>query len=326
MAYNRSRGFNGSNNNGGKQFEKTNVNSTIVRIYNEQAGQDSGVLTLGYWNDRVMMTINPALAPNKQVDGKKYNYDVKMQVSVTAGAVNTIYYGLRLLNAGKIKNFAVKVSATSMVKVGLSSEFEGMSGKQYLGLFNIDDNEVQTNGIFFVFDSPNIEDLLILDWNEEDGSSSGEIAVESPWASFGNFIKQAAEGLVSGTSHGAAFTVATQLKEIKSGLEALKGIAGIEAAGSQENSRPQATNRRRGSSNNFSSSQMPAFDPGTVDGVSDVPFTGGELGTPAKRSSSRTNRNAATSAKEERVNNIHDLDNMININPSSIDIDLDDLD
>jgi hypothetical protein len=215
----------GNNRN---QNNKVNTTTKVVQMYNP-AGEDAGTITLGYWNHYATIRINPALPDNQRQDGKMYNYDANASVVLNAETVIALSEGIAKLEALiKAKKNAPPVAvraAQYVVKVGQSSDYEGMEGDFYVGLFEVDNKGVATGSMFYPFVQHEgaTENTLMFGWDEESGKHKA-LTTNTQWKAFKNFLNQAASELVSGGSHGALSQANIWISRLSGAVEVLKGM------------------------------------------------------------------------------------------------------
>lgn len=302
-------------NNKSNQSNKVNTTTKVVQMYNP-TGDDAGTLTLGYWNTYATFKINPALEPAKRVQGKMYNYDVTASAIANAEVVTTLYRGVLLVEAQAKKGAAQSVAVRAgqyIIKVGPSSDYEGMIGDYYLAIFEVDANGTPTGSIFYPFAAQDSDDdILLLGWDENTGESSAR-SVNSQWTMFKNFLKQASEELVSGGAHGALSQtniwitrLGNSLEVIKSLIEMLTVSGGAKSTGEQRSTSGFGGGFGMGRTRNMGSAST---------GV-------GGRRSMNNRTASAAPEEVTTIPQEELVDSITDIENEIN---AELEVDIDDL-
>lgn len=223
------------NNSKSNSSNKVNTTTKVIQMYNSN-GEDAGTLTLGFWNTYATLKINPALEPRQREQGKMYNYDVQASVVVNAEALTTLYQGIlkmekEVASKGTAQSVAIK-AGQYVVKVGLCTDYEGMDGKYYLGLFEVDNKNVATGSMFYVFTAQDQPDnTLMFDWNEETGESDSNRVLNSQWIMFKNFIKMSVEQLVSGGAHGSLCQTNIWISKVTNALDVMRNLIDMIAAG-----------------------------------------------------------------------------------------------
>lgn len=301
-------------NNRSNSSNRVNTSTKVVQMYNLN-GEDAGSLTLGFWNTYATFKINPALEPSKRVDGKVINYDVDASVVANAEVCTSLYRGIKEVVLGNEEHHSIAVRAGNfMIKVGHADEY-GMQGQYYIGLFEVDQNEIQTGGAFYVFEAGSTSDsTLLIDWNEDEGSVAEEMHMESQWEMFMNFLDLATDDLVSGGSHGSLAQLRTELAKMMTTIEATKTILELSVSGKQINTASETRSSSFGGGNVERRQR-------NLTGGSRTQRASSNAATNSSRSVSggRTSRNAAV--QEQVATSFDDIAAEL----ENIEVDLDDL-
>jgi hypothetical protein len=213
--------------NNRQQNNRTNTTTKVIQMYNP-VGDDAGTLTLGYWNTFATVKINPILPEKQREDGKMYNYDVTGSVLLNPETVIALEYGITKLES-LIKNKknapAVAVRAGNyVVKVGQSSDYDGMEGDFYVGLFEVDNKGVATGSMFYPFAVQKAtENTLMFGW-DEDTAKHKAVTYNTQWEAFKTFLRQAKADLISGGAHGTTHQVNIWLTRLTNALDVVKGM------------------------------------------------------------------------------------------------------
>lgn len=309
--------------NKSNQNNKVNTTTKVVQMYNPN-GDDAGTLTLGYWNNYATMKINPALEPAKRTQGKVYNYDVNASVILNAEVITTLYRGVLTMESRvKAKQEGVPSVAVRagqyIIKVGLSSDYEGMIGDYYLAFFELDNAGHPTGSIFYPFAAQDSDDdFLLFGWDEQTGSASTTIPVNSQWQMFKNFLKQASEELVSGGAHGALSQTNIWITRLTNSLDVIKSliemltVSGSKSVGEQRNPNGFAGGSSFG---------------GRTRNMGSASTVGGGRRTSINNRVAPTQTVAPeevvnTAPKEEVIDSILDIENELN---AELEVDIDDL-
>ena len=314
--------------NKGNNSNKINTTTKVFQMYNPE-GEDASTLTLGYWNQYVTIKINPALDPSQRTNTSVYNYDTTASVVLNAETVTTLHEALKefkreIATNGSAQPVAVLVN-NNVVKVGMTSDYEGMDGQYYVGLFEVDDHLVQTGCLFYVFNAGVSDDSVSLKgWNEQTGQCAEEVVYESQWIAFNNFIEMAAKELVLGGAHGSSVSSNIALTKLTSAVDYLKSLVEMIVGKGGASNEPKSSG---GIGGGFASqrrqrnlgTQSPSRSSRSMTQQTNV------AEQPANSMPSRrTNRNKVVEESVDDLNSINDI--LKNVKTDSLDVDLDDLD
>ena len=313
--------------NKGNNSNKINTTTKVFQIYNPE-GEDASTLTMGFWNTYVTFKINPALEPSQRTANQVYNYDTTASVIANAEVITTLNEALKDFRREASKGHAESVAVVAgqyVIKVGMAADYEGMEGQYYLGLFEVDDRLVQTGGLFYVFNANISDDSIALHgWDENTGKSVEEIAYESQWTMFCNFIDMAAREVVMGGAHGTNVATNVGITKLTSAVDYLKSLVEMIVGKGGSNNEPKSSG---GFGGGFASqrrqrnlgTQSPSRSSRSMTQQTNI------TEQPANSMSSRrTNRNKVVEESVDDLNSINDI--LKNVKTDSLDVDLDDLD
>ena len=319
-------------NNKGNQ-NRVNTTSKVVQLYNAM-GEDASTLTLGFWNGYATIKINPALPANMRQEGKVYDYDTTASIMLNAEQVYSLYRAIEKFEEDPNMSYSLHINQY-VAKVGPCFHYEGMEGTYYLGLFEVDQQGVQTGSLFFVFDSAqDPTNIVSIDWDENSGNNSGSVYFEPQWNVFKLFLKRASDELILGGSHGSLMQTNILMSKLNNSIDLIKSlietmIKGGGSASSTNNQGSGFNSNQKGSQGGFRSqrSQQRTFNSGS--GAA-RPQRGQQMEQPARASvggnSTRTNRNATPKRNVESVvmDDIADIESQL-MSSDLVDIDLDDM-
>lgn len=299
---------------------KVNTTTKIIQLYNETAGEDSGTMSLGFWNNYATININPILPKSEQVDGKVFNYDKTASTLLSVDNLFQIQTGIRLLErddklekdgkSRKINSIASK-SNNVVIKIGGAGEYDGIDSK-YIALFSLNDNNTVDGSAFYVFTAP--ESGLLLNYNEDNNSSKNR-TVNTQWEQFKTFIDYAVTNLINGGSHGSNKDVDYQCSKIgsisettKALVENLMGNSGSSNSnsGSKNSNSGFAGSRRRRSSITLSDDDIEGDDQSSfVENDSDeeeVPINTNRTKSSSKGGKKRTTTSSNSGNSKKKSN------------------------
>ena len=313
-------------NNKGNNSNKINTTTKVFQIYNPE-GEDASTLTMGFWNTYVTFKINPALEPSQRTANQVYNYDTTASVIANAEVITTLNEALKDFRREASKGHAESVAVVAgqyVIKVGMAADYEGMEGQYYLGLFEVDDRLVQTGGLFYVFNANISDDSIALHgWDENTGKSVEEIAYESQWTMFCNFIDMAAREVVMGGAHGTNVATNVGITKLTSAVEYLKSL--IEMMVGKGGGTTSETKSTGGFGGGFASQRrqrnLGSASPSRAARTQQTSVP--EQSTNTMSSGRRTSRNRVT---EETVDDFSAIADSLKVSPDSLDVDLDDMD
>ena len=302
---------------------KINTTTKVFQIYNPE-GEDASTLTMGYWNTYVTFKINPALDPSQRDASKVYNYDVTASVIANAEVVTTLNEALREFrisaSKGRTESIAV-VAGQYVIKIGQCADYDGMEGQYYLGLFEVDDKLVQTGSLFYVFNA-NVSDdsVAMIGWDENSGKPAEDVAYESQWTMFNNFIELAAKEVVMGGAHGSNVTTNVGITKLTSAIDYLKSLVEmIVGKGGNSSSEPKSSG---GFGGGFASQRRQRNLGSASPSRGSRQVSNAEQSTNTMPTRGRTSRNRVV---EEVADDFSDIAKSLRVSPDTIDVDLDDM-
>ena len=279
----------GGNN---KDSNKINTSTRGLQFYNKDAGDDCSTISFGFWNNYASIKINPPL------DGKdagRYNYDSGVSIVASAVAIKRLSKIVSKIEFskkkdGKIHSGSIRIK-DNMIKIGDGTEYDGMGW--YLAIFSVDASNKATDGIFYVFNTNSDDDEVFFNYDEETGKASKK-KIPTEFELFKIWLEEAAKGLTNASSHGANVQLGYFSNNIQTKFDILKGVV--------ETGLYSGKGRSTGSSSSGNSSSF-----------------GGGSSTSGYNRKRRDFKNTGgndkaekgSKAKEEEIDDISDLENMM---------------
>lgn len=289
----------GNNRN---QNNKINTTTKVIQMYNP-VGDDAGTLTLGFWNQYATIRINPALAKNQQQDGKMYNYDQSASMILGAETIIALNQGIAVMES-QIKNkknvlpVAVR-SQNYVLKVGAGGEYEGIDDF-YLSIFEVDQSGKATGSMFYPFVAQEgaTDNTIMFSWNEDTGKHKPKL-VNTQWKAFKTFLKKAEEDLVTAGSHGSTTQLNIWISKLSSAIDVIKGMVEVASFGGKGSGGGNNQGGGNSGSGGMGFSTRRKRNVNLGGGSGDEGNSGGGGGS----------RNQKRGAKEEKVDNLSDIEN-----------------
>jgi hypothetical protein len=118
--------------------DKPSVNTRGYAFMNRE-GFEPSAMTVGFWDDKMTITINPALEPSKQTNDRFYDYEKSVKTSLTLEKVMSLMYKISkeiipAIESDTDKSIGVAVGNDGMIAVGTGKSITG-SIRPFLALF-----------------------------------------------------------------------------------------------------------------------------------------------------------------------------------------------
>jgi hypothetical protein len=182
--------------------DKPSTNTLGINFYNSD-GFEPSVLSLGYWNDKLSIKMNPALDKSKRTEKNVFDYDQAMMTSLTVDKMQALVNAIEdfiipaLLN-GEEKNVSVVINLDSLVTVGTGLSLAGRLAP-YIAIhkaLNVDTHK-PTESIYYEFKSTPV----IMDYDASTGESALSMDKFTEFKAFINCLRFAIPSLMNAGTH-----------------------------------------------------------------------------------------------------------------------------
>lgn len=118
--------------------DKPSVNTRGYTFANRD-GFEPSVMSIGFWDDKMTITLNPALEPAKQTQDRFYDYEKSVKTSLTLEKVMALLYKITkeimpAIEVGEDKSIGITVGNDGMVAIGTGKKITG-SIKPFIALY-----------------------------------------------------------------------------------------------------------------------------------------------------------------------------------------------
>lgn len=199
--------------------KELNTNTRGIELYNSDENYPvNSCLKGGYWNNRIVIDIHPKLA--KPTDGKVFNYEEKMSVTLTEKDAVAFYNIIDMVSTGDY-DFLALPTAKGFIEFGMKNEELGLEGA-YINICETNENKEVTGSLTFCFPKT----IIITDYNYKDATyNTAEVDAEVD-----TFIEFIENGIAAGTmayAHAQVDRTKYSTEKFSNQLVALLENAGI---------------------------------------------------------------------------------------------------
>lgn len=303
------------------QNKSNNVSTKGFQFYNANAGDDSSTLVMGYWNDMVSIKIHPVLPQNARQNNQMYNYNGGLSSVIGIKATEQLIQVINKIEKKEIMCGAVKGSTNTVIKIGDGSEYGDDFG-WYLAIFETNEQGAGTNGWFYVFNESSRDDIIMGDYNEEDGTFN-QIVVNAEVQLFKEFLESSKQVFFKTIAHSATQRMGYMIDKVSTEIAVVKGmneqiLYGRNASNSDQQQSAMGTPRTAGQ-RNFATRRRRGAD-SYASGNTQAEETGSPA--PAPASVTGTRRRGASTPTVNSVNE-DDLEQQLLDMSDDEDLDLD---
>lgn len=186
--------------------DKPSVNTRGYTFANRD-GFEPSVLNVGFWDEKMTITINPALEPAKQTTERFYDYEKSVKTSLTLEKVMAILYKITkeiipAMENDEDKSIGVIVGNDGMVAIGTGKKLTG-SIRPFIALYKGIDNSTKKAEMSIYYEFKTVD--CIDNYDPNNGSFEMGSKVNSEFNLFIEILKATIIGMSNASVHAGRF-------------------------------------------------------------------------------------------------------------------------